>query len=209
MFNPPLDLGFTWQDIARGTSPSGVFGYTFSTALNFRADALSVAVTMADTTRTWVKAGHIVQLWNQNGFTYQVKFARVRLDNQTTIAIEPLEQSTLLFIPVDWLSNWTIDIKARPYQQSNIGSGDNQAVLDKLDQIEQATAAGFASNRTDLGEIAANNIEERLELITQLKEMDAGIYTLAEGFAEILSPEQGDRIKETTERRLNLDLGYI
>ena len=52
-------------------------------------------------------------------------------------------------------------------------------------------------------------VEERLKILTQLNQIDAGIYTVIEGLSEIVSPETGSQLLETTERRLNLDLGFL
>ena len=209
MFNPNLDSDLPWQAVGDASSPIGRFGYLYRVGLNFRADAVLVAVTMANTTRDWKLAGHIIQLWEKDGFSYQTIYKPIRLDSKTIVAIEPLAESILLFNPVDWLVNWRISIRARPYVETAVNNIDNSEVLTQISQLTNTIVDGFESNRTDLGEIAANNVEERLRISTQIQQIDAGIYTLAEGIADLLPDSRGEQIVRTTQNRLNLDLGFL
>ena len=49
----------------------------------------------------------------------------------------------------------------------------------------------------------------QLQLIEQINQIDAGIYTLAEGLADLLPPDRGREIRQDTQRRLALDLGFL
>lgn len=46
-------------------------------------------------------------------------------------------------------------------------------------------------------------------LLEQINQLDAGIYTLAEGLADLLPPERGQQIRQNTQTRLNLDMGFL
>lgn len=210
MFVPNLDLGSDWENVNYFSAPQEQFNYLHYSDLGFRSDALLVKVSLNIPGVEYKYAGEMFQYWEVAANKYQTRYSKLWLNEQNVVAIEPLASSRLLFKPVGYLHNWTIDIKARPYTVTNNGSVvDFSQVLNRLQTIEEVIGTGFSSNRTDLGEIAANNVEERLTIVTKLNQLDAGIYTLTEGLAEIVSPETGQQLLETSKRRLKLDLGFL
>ena len=46
-------------------------------------------------------------------------------------------------------------------------------------------------------------------LFTQINQIDAGIYTLADGIADLLPGDKGSEIRQQTQNRLDLDLGFL
>ena len=46
-------------------------------------------------------------------------------------------------------------------------------------------------------------------LLEQINQIDAGIYTLAEGLADLLPGDRGEQIRRNTRTRLNLDMGFL
>lgn len=209
MFVPNLDEGSSWQSVARGSSPQGLFGYLFRADLNFRADAVLVSVEMADTTRQWAIAGNLIQLWEQNGISYQTKYKVIRLDNKTIIPVEPVANSTLIFNPVDWLSNWTIDIKARAYQPSVLGEIDFSSLEERLDSLLSELRLDFAIINTNAVDAFNSSTTQRIDMLQQIGRLEEGVYTLAEGIADLLPGSQGEELRQRTQNRLDSDLGFL
>ena len=50
---------------------------------------------------------------------------------------------------------------------------------------------------------------QRLEILQKINQVDAGVYTLAEGLADLLPGDRGEQLRQTTQNRLNLDLGFL
>ena len=209
MFTPPLDLGLDWEPVDKFSVEPERFNYQHYSDLSFRSDALLVNVSISIPGIEYKYAGEIFQYWEVAANRYQTRYSRVYLNQQTVVAIEPLLSSRLLFRPATYLYNWNIDIKARPYILPNSKEIDLSQVTSQLEVISDKITTEFKSNRTDLGEIAANNVEERLKILTQLKEVDAGIYNLADGLADLLPGDRGAEIKQTAQNRLNLNLGFL
>ena len=140
MFVPNLDLGNDWENLGVVTSQDDIFPYS-KIVLPWRTDAIRVNVTTTSNNANWIRAGDVKQLWKQDGNTYQVAYHQVFLTTQSVFPVEPLAQSELIYTPVDWLLNWTIEVKARRYTPTdNVLLSEilsNQAIiLDKLESIE-------------------------------------------------------------------------
>lgn len=209
MFNPPLDLGADWEDVNSFSVRPNQFNYLHYFDLSFRADALLVRVNINIPGAEYIRGGEIFQYWEVANGQYQTRYQRIFLNKDNVVAIEPLERSRLLYKPEGHLYNWSIDVKARPYSPTATGQVDLTTVTTQLNSLSDTVAQGFESNRTDIGEIAANNMEERLNLSGRLQQLDAGIYTITEGLSEILEPSVGEQLLQTSRDRLNLDLGLI
>jgi hypothetical protein len=202
MFNPSLDSGSDWVDVNRFSVQPERFNYQHYFDLSFRSDALLIKITTTVANVEYKFGGEVFQFWEVGANRYQTRYSKVWFNNQTVVAIEPLANSRLLYRPPTYLYNWTLDVKARPYEPLSTGSVD-------FSEVTELIRSGFEANRTDLGEIAANNVEERLQILTQINQLDAGIYALSEGLADLLPQERGDEIRQNTRTRLNLDMGFL
>lgn len=49
----------------------------------------------------------------------------------------------------------------------------------------------------------------RLKILAQLNQLDAGIYTLAEGLADLLPGDRGSEIRQQTQNRLDLNSEFL
>ena len=116
MFIPNLDKGSSWEAVNNFSVEPNRFNYQHFADLNFRSDALLVNVSVNIPGVDYAYAGEVFQYWEVEPFRYQTRYAKVWLNQQNVVAIEPLGSSILRFKPATYLYNWTIDIKGRPYQ---------------------------------------------------------------------------------------------
>jgi hypothetical protein len=178
MFEPHLDNGSEYQTVGVVSSPTGLFGYMPEVELNFRTDALLVAVTMDTTRDTWELAGSMVQLWEVGGNSYQTKYSKVWLKQKTIVPVEPLESSILIFNPVTWLKNWTIDIKARPYLNPYLDREDFSEIDESFSLLLQQTSIGFSDLRSNLSDTFASGTAQRADIATTLSEINQKLTEL-------------------------------
>lgn len=210
MFFPNLDETENWESIEIFSSPVDLFNVHHFIDLNFRSDALQIEITTSVFSAKYKFGGELFQLWNTPEGTYQVSYKKLWMDNKNIVAIEPLANCRLLYHPPTYLRNWTIKVKARRYESnSNNAQVDLTEVTTNLDLLATSINENFEANRNNLGELAANNIEERSQIVGRLQQLDAGIYTLAEGIADLLPNSQGEQLRERTQNRLDLDLGFL
>ncbi len=73
-----------------------------------------------------------------------------------------------------------------------------ELITDKFIELNEGRAA----------EAQLDNLKEQ-QLRAQINQSSAGIYTLAEGLAALLPPDQGEALRQVTRNRLNLDLGFL
>lgn len=144
MFNPPLDSSNSqWLTVNTFAAPRDLFHYLHYFDLNTPCDAIRVKVDIDLTDKDWNRAGEIIQYWQPENEKYQVKYSKIFLKEQTIIPIEPLVNSQILFRPVGWLYNWTIDVKARPYQPTEVGSVDLSAVTEQIALNQQVNTERY------------------------------------------------------------------
>lgn len=210
MFVPNLDEGSEWENIEIFSSPTDLFNVHHFIDLNFKSDALQIDITTSVFSAKYKFGGELFQLWSTPGGTYQVGYKKLWMDNKNIIAIEPVANCRLLYHPPTYLRNWTINVKARRYEAvSNNSEVDLTEVTNNLNSLATSIDESFRANRDDLGEIAANNVQERSQIVGRLQQLDAGIYTLAEGIADLLPGSQGEQLRQNTQNRLDLDLGFL
>lgn len=210
MFNPPLDLGNDWEDVNVFSVEPNRFNYQHFYDLTFRADALLMNVTVDIPGAEYKYAGELFQYWEVAANRYQTRYGKVYLSQQNVIAIEPLATSRLLFRPATYLYNWTVDTKARRYEASNSQTEiDFTEVVTKLDLLREQFELSF--DTIDANTVDAFNAatQQRLEILQQINQSDAGVFSLAEGLASLLPQEQGQRLLNNTRRRLDSDLGFL
>ena len=135
MFNPNLDLGNDWEDVDIFSVQPERFNYQRHTNLNLRADALLVVVSTTVANVDYKYGGELFQYWEVGSNKYQVAYSKLWFNSSNVIAIEPLSTSKLLYRPPTYLYNWTIDIKARPYQDTTVSESDMDAIAVGLDKI--------------------------------------------------------------------------
>ena len=182
---------------------------------------------------SWQFAGDIRQVYNfvpggSSSITGVVQSPPIRLFINKLQVVETTRISTdnfrLRYTPPFWFKDCAIRIYEYTGDALNfvedslfdignaLGIDDNrpegkivEAILaNKLSFDSQFAEVLEQLNGTD---VASN--QAQLQLIEQINQLDAGIFTLAEGLADLLPPDRGREIRQDTQRRLNLDLGFL
>ncbi|WP_319418860.1 hypothetical protein [Pleurocapsa sp. FMAR1] len=79
----------------------------------------------------------------------------------------------------------------------------------QLTIIEELITDKFAELRNrESSQVQLDDFRES-QLNTRISQTNAGVYTLAEGLAAILPPEQGEALRRAVSNRLQLDLGFL
>ncbi|WP_319422747.1 hypothetical protein [Pleurocapsa sp. FMAR1] len=79
----------------------------------------------------------------------------------------------------------------------------------QLTIIEELITDKFAELQTrESSQVQLDDFRES-QLSTRISQTNAGVYTLAEGLAAILPPEQGEALRRAVSNRLQLDLGFL
>lgn len=210
MFIPNLDETTEWEGVELFSSPTGLFNYHHFTDLTLRSDALQIEITTSVASVEYKFGGELFQLWEFNNSTYQIAYRKLWMNNKNIVAIEPVGNSRLLYHPPTYLYNWTIDVKARRYEaSSNNAEIDFGEVLNRLDSLQQQFVLELEIINTNAVDAFNSSTQQRLDLLQQINQMDAGVYTLAEGIADLLPGDRGQEIRQNTQKRLNLDLGFL
>ena len=162
MLEQSLDKGGEWVTAGQFTVDRNLINYEYTVDLNYRADALLVDVRLEDFRETWQRAGELMQLWDTEGESYQTAYGVIRLQQKTVVEISPLSTSKLVFRPVEWLQNWTIEIKAR------LAPLSNRDLLNQVAVLQQTITAGVSNLENNTNNSQAIPImQENLSLINQ------------------------------------------
>lgn len=205
----------------------------FSLGLELNTDYVAIIATTNSGRPTWQFAGDINQVYGfpvapGNPLIGNIQPVRTRIFLNKLTLVETNRVSTdsfdLRYQPPYWFKDCTIRVYLYTGDKLNF-------VEDSLFQIGNALgvdpnnpegkiALAFASLRDDIDssilELKAqleelDNASEntQLQLLEQINQLDAGVYTLAEGLADLLPQDRGNEIKQRTQNRLNLDLGFL
>ena len=210
MFIPNLDETTEWEGVELFSSPVGQFNVHHFIDLGFKSDALQIEITTSVANVEYKFGGELFQLWDTPQGTYQIAYRKLWMNNRNIVAIEPVSNCRLLYHPPTYLYDWTINVKARRYEASNNQTEvDFTEVIAKLDTLREQFELGF--DTIDANTVDAFNAatQQRLEILQQINQADAGVFSLAEGLADLLPEEQSQKLLDNTKNRLNLDLGFL
>lgn len=205
----------------------------FNLGLSLYTDYVAVIATTTSGKPTWQFAGDINQVYNfpkgtPDNILGQIQPARARLFINKMQLIDTgrvsLDNFDLRYQPPYWFKDCAIRVYKYVGEVKNF-------VEDTLFQIGNALGVsstaptgtiieGLLALKLDL-EAQFGLLGERLdqdnevaedeytEILRQLNQIDAGIYTLTEAVAELLPPQRGEQYKQITQQRLQLDLGFL
>lgn len=182
---------------------------------------------------SWQFAGDIRQIYNfapggSNPVTGVIQSPPTRLFINKLQVVETTRISPdnfrLRYTPPFWFRDCTIKVyrytgDALNFVEDSLFAIGNALGVDpnqpesplelQIQLVEQLINERFRQLDERLEEEAINRQQKEQEVVVQINQLDAGIYTLAEGIAELLPGSQGEQLKESAENRLNLDLGFL
>ena len=206
---------------------------SFDLGVTLNTDYVAVIATTTEGKPSWFFAGDIVQTYRfapgaGNSLLGSIKPERTRLAINRLQLVETNRVSTdpfgLQYTPPYWFR----DCGIRVYQYTgdklnfvedslfNIGNAlgvdpnTGQGRIDgQLTVIEELITDKF--RELQISREAEEQLDDLREasIQQQLNQLDAGVYTIAEGLASLLPSEQGNNLRQRTRNRLNLDLGFL
>jgi hypothetical protein len=205
----------------------------FKLGLSLESDYIAAIVTTSFSKPTWQFAGDITQVYSfspgsGNALLNDIHPVRQRLLLNRLTLIETnrvsIDRFDLEFKPPYWFRDCAIRVYRYVGEATNfvedtlfdIGealgiapSSNEGLILPQLEVIEELISDKFLElNNSRDAEIQLDDQRE-VEIQRQLNEIDAGIYTLAEGLSDLLTEQEGSNLRTTTQQRLNLDLGFL
>ena len=206
---------------------------SFDLGVSLNTEYVAVVAGTTQGRNNWFFAGDITQVYDfpvspGNPVLGKIKPERTRLAINRLQLIETNRVSTdnfrLQYTPPYWFRDCTIRVYKYIGDKINfvedtlfeignaLGTNPNTqgTALDiQFDLIKVLINSKFEQLRQENEEFQLANIQDRLEILDQIDRVDGGIYTLAEGLADLLPGDRGAEIRQATQNRLNLDLGFL
>ena len=196
-------------------------------------DYIAVVATTDSGKPSWQFAGDIRQVYDfvpggSSPITGVLQSLPTRLFINKLQIVETNRISTdrfrLRYTPPFWFKNCAIRVyeytgKTFNFVEDTLFSIGNALGIDpnqsnglieaQLTVIEELITDKFAElkNREN-SQIQLDDFRET-QLNTRISQTNAGVYTLAEGLAAILPPDQGEALRRAVSNRLQLDLGFL
>lgn len=182
---------------------------------------------------SWQFAGDIRQVYNfakeaGNPILGKVQSAPTKLFINKLQVVETTRISPdnfrLRYTPPFWFKNCTVRVykyvgDALNFVEDTLfdignalgirSSQDGEPALSTIEQLAILIQSRFNELDTRLNQEDVEDAEIFTRIQTQLNEVEAGVFTVAEGVAELLPPEQASNLLQNTRNRLNLDLGFL
>ena len=205
----------------------------FDLGVTLNTDYVAVIATTTEGKPNWFFAGDIVQNYSfapgaGNPLLGSIKPERTKLAINRLQLVETNRVSTdsfrLQYTPPYWFRDCGIRVykytgdKLNFVEDSlfNIGNAlgvdpnTGQGLIDgQLTVIEELITDKFSE--LQISREAEEQLDDlrEAEIQQQLNQLSAGVYTLAEGLASLLPPEQGNDLRQRTQNRLRTDLGFL
>ena len=178
---------------------------------------LAVGVSVGNSKDTWRHGGYIAQAFNFPATSYsQVGQGLARsqdlLIDSVSIVKLPIVTNvaySLYYFPLKYFERVRVQVWEYTGETGDIDTSKTSLRKEDVNLITESIATEFGDRQIDIQELTETSKQDKLEIITQLNQIDAGIYTLAEGLAELLPIEKGQQLQQNTRTRLNLDMGFI
>lgn len=205
----------------------------FNLGLSLYTDYVAVIATTSDKKPNWVFAGDVSQVYNfpkgtgnSNLAKIQPYRTRIFIDKMQLIdtARVSLDTFDLRYNPPHWFKDCAIVVYRYIGETKNfvedtlfeignaLGIRDatpGGTVLEGLLALKLDLESSFLALNQRLDTDNALADEEHLEVLRQINQLDAGIYTVVEAIGELLPTDRADAYKVTSQQRLNLDMGFL
>ena len=206
---------------------------SFDLGVSLKTDYIAVVAGTTEGKSNWFFAGDITQVYDfspgrGNPILGEIKPERTRLAINRLQLVETNRVSTdnfrLQYTPPYWFRDCTIRVYQYTGDKLNfvedslfeignaLGIDPNQPegrIIEALLALKLDIENQFIdiSEKLEVEDVASE--EAQLQLIEKMNQLNAGVYTIAEGLADLLPGDRGEQIRSQTQNRLNLDLGFL
>lgn len=204
----------------RTIAPEGFAIPSFSLGANFTSQFIAVTVTANNQKSTWNAGGYLSQIYNFPSFSLTGHAYFVGINRQNLIKLQKLAPGAfdLVYSPPDYFED--VRIRVWEYVGATIFDTINNVedVVEAIENLNLSSQISFLRSLIEekTEDLTADNVTLiaelnllKTELLQQLYEIDAGIYSLAEGIGALLPEEAANQLSSTTQRRLNLIPGML
>ena len=102
-----------WTTIHQGTHRKNDPYERIPIALNFPSDRLIVSINLLDLTKSWVRAGWLIQFWPRGMAQVLIVRRFLTLNQETVVQIEPLAYSNLFIETFEYIEEFGLIVEAR------------------------------------------------------------------------------------------------
>lgn len=205
----------------------------FNLGVSLNTDYVAVLASTSQRKSSWVFAGDITQVYNfpkgsSNSPLGRIQPVRTRLFINRLQLIETNRVSTdnfdLRYQPPYWFRNCSIVVykytgdKLNFVEDTlfNIGNAlgidpntEGGRIIEGLLALKLDLEAGFAELNERLGQSGDADAATQEQIIIEVEQLKAGVFTLSEGLSELLPPDRGQELQQRIQNRLDLDLGFL
>lgn len=206
---------------------------SFDLGVELKTDYIAVVAGTTQGKTNWFFAGDITQVYNfapggTNPVLGTIKPTRTRLAINRLQLVETNRVSTdnfrLQYTPPYWFRDCTIRVYQYTGEKLNfvehslfqignaLGVDENREggrIIEGLLALKLELENGFTELEEQLGgnEVATEELQR--ELVVEVEQLKAGVFTLSEGLADLLPGDRGEQLRQQTQNRLDLDLGFL
>ncbi len=217
--------------IINENSHTPIPGFDLGVTLN--EDYIAIIAGTSQGKPTWTLGGDIAQIYDfapggSNPVLGNIQPVRTTLTINRLTLVETNRVSTdsfrLKYTPPAWFKDCTVRVYKYVGDKLNFvedalfdignalgisSSTPEGLVALSLAAIRDDIDTNFQELQQRLDEDETTEAQEFDDVEVRLNQLDAGIYSLAEGLAQLLPASQGRQLLNTTQTRLNLDLGFL
>lgn len=188
----------------------------FLVGSSFQSRYLAVGITVSNSKNTWRDGGYITQALSFPSANYRqankslFRSQNLLVNNVTIVEVLPVTSSySIYYFPLGYFERVRIQVWEYTGQAEEVNNNSGSISSDDLTLITESISTELASSQISTEDLEKLSNDERLEILAQLSQIDAGIYTLAEGIANLLPASQGEQLRQKTQNKLDLDLGFL
>ena len=205
----------------------------FTLGLSLDTDYVAIIATTNSGKPTWQFAGDINQVYDfpvapGNPLLGKIQPVRTRIFLNKLTLVETNRVSTdsfdLRYQPPYWFRDCAIRVYSYSGDKLNfvedslfqignaLGVDENRQdgrIIEALLALKLDLETGFEelSSSSDTNGDATSEVQE--QIIVEVEQLKAGVFTLSEGIADLLPGDRGEQIRQQTRNRLDLDLGFL
>lgn len=196
---------------------------------------IAVQVTSIAAKSSWVAGGYISQKYNFPGFSSTLTSHYLKLNSINLLELKEADNYTsdLVFYPriyfedvqikvwkyvgeeISFLENTLTDIQ-QSIDNVSLGEIDLSEIITKLNIISENLDNSYLDLADDLADVIAQITETQQELanidinvLTQLNQVDAGIFTLFEAIKNLIPPGESSDLEAALKIRLDLNEEFL